>query len=462
MRFPAASVWALEQFGPAELGDRRLSRRLVSYAAQAAAHPSLSIPRQCGCWKQTKGAYRLFDNDATTHEAVIGPHLALTAAAVARAGVVLHVGDTTTLSFDHPHTEGLGPPGAGGGGQGMLVHNTLAVDVSGGIDAPPRVLGLAHQQLWARVEGRKKTPESAKWPDAVNAIGPAPAAVRFVHVGDAESDCWEALAALEVQSVGHVIRACQDRLVSAGTDPHGRPAGKLFELVRARPPLGGKYLWARARGNEEARLVKLLVSATPVTIRPPKNWADKKHRGDTPRPAPLVRWALRVWEADAPEGRTPIEWVLLTDQPVAGLQTALLVAFWYSCRWLVEEYHKCLKTGCKVEERQLEHVERLEPLVGVLSVVAVRLLQLKHEARVDPDTPAAAVVPGPYVKTLAAYLKISATMTARQFWRGTAQLGGFLGRKGDGDPGWQALWHGWWKLQLLTDGAELGRRMRSG
>ena len=296
-----------------------------------------------------------------------------------------------------------------------------------------------------------------------------------MHVTDAEGDCWETLAAFETHAVGHVIRACQDRLVSAGNDPHGKPAGKLFESVRAQPPLGGKYLWARARGNEGARLVKLLVSATPVTIHPPKNWADKKHRSRTPRPGPLVRWALRVWEADAPEtrrdpsvqlpagpaeGRAPIERVLLTDQPVTDLQTALVIAFWYSCRWLVEEYHKCLKSGCKVEERQLEHADRLDPLVGVLSVVAVRLLQLKHRAKVNPDMPAAAVVPESYVKTLAAYLKIAAKMTARRFWRGVAQLGGFLGRKGDGDPGWQALWHGWWKLQLLTEGAELGGRMR--
>jgi len=462
MQFAASGPWASEQFGSADLGDRRLTRRLVGYAAAAAASPSASIPRQCGTWKQAKGAYRLFDNDATTHEAVIAPHVAQSRAAAAACRVVLHVSDTTTLSFDHPHTAGLGPPSAGGGGQGMLLHNTLAVDVGGGIDAPPRVLGLTHQQLWTRTKERTKTPESAKWPEAIGAVGPAPEGVGFVHVSDAEGDCWEALAAAGAQgpTVGHVIRACQDRLACAGDDPHAKPSARLFDLARAGPALGGKYLWARARGNEEARLVKLLVSATRVTLHPPKNWSDKEHRGGTPRPVPLVRWAVRVWEPDPPQGREGIEWVLLTDRPVTDLQAALLIAFWYSCRWLVEEYHKCLKSGCKVEERQLGHVERLEPLVGVLSVVAVRLLQLKHQARVNPDTPATDVVPGPYVRTLAAWLKVSAKMTARQFWRGTAQLGGFLARKGDGDPGWQTLWRGWWKLQLLTEGAELARRMR--
>ena len=148
MQFSAAASWALEQFGSADLGDQRLTRRLTGYAALAAANPAASSPGQCGCWKQTKGAYRLFDHDAATHDAVIAPHVAQSRAAAAACRVVLHVSDTTTLSFDHPHTAGLGPPSAGGaGGQGMLLHNTLAVDVSGGIDAPPRVLGLTHQQL---------------------------------------------------------------------------------------------------------------------------------------------------------------------------------------------------------------------------------------------------------------------------------------------------------------------------
>jgi hypothetical protein len=501
MQFLPADAWALQQFGAAALGDQRLTRRLVGYAAAAAANPQQSIPGQCGTWKQTKGAYRLFDNDATTYAKVIQPHLSLTHSAAAAAAVVLHLSDTTTLSLNHPHTQGLGPTGSRGRGRGILLHSTLAVDVSGGIEASPRVLGLSHQHLWTRTAAGKLKPESSKWPQAINAIGPAPARVRYVYVSDAESDCWSTLAALEDQSLGHVIRVCQDRVVSAAADVEGeaepeaeaeampeadadadaqvdleadsagQPAlqtklfdlqTKLFELVRSRPALGGKWLWARARGNEEARLVKLLVSATAVLIHPPRNWSDKPYRKHTPRPRRrLKRWAVRVWEANPPADREPIEWVLLSDQPVLDLQAALQVAFWYSCRWLIEEYHKCLKSGCRIETRQLEHIDRLEPLVGVLSVVAVRLLQLKHQARVNPEMPAEQIVPKAYVQTLGAWLKMpagmTATMTARQFWRATAQLGGFLARKGDGDPGWQTLWHGWWKLQLLTEGAALAR-----
>jgi len=142
--------------------------------------------------------------------------------------------------------------------------------------------------------------------------------VRYVHVGDAEADCWPLLSACGAAGVGHVTRACQDRLVSPGHGPTAGPTARLFELARARPPLGGKVLWARARGNEEAGPLRLLVSATPVTVHPPKN-------GKGPRPAPLARWGVRVWEAHPPGGRTPVEWVLLTDHPVGDLESALLV-----------------------------------------------------------------------------------------------------------------------------------------
>jgi hypothetical protein len=108
----------------------------------------------------------------------------------------------------------------------------------------------------------------------------------------------------------------------------------------------------------------------------------------------------------------------------------------------------------------LEYADRLEPLVGMLSVVAVRLLQLKHQAKMLPQRPAGEVVPEKYVKTLAAYLKISEQMDCRRFWREVAKLGGFLARKADGDPGWLTLWRGWQRLELLAEGYELARRGR--
>jgi len=165
-----------------------------------------------------------------------------------------------------------------------------------------------------------------------------------------------------------------------------------------------------------------------------------------------------VWEADTPAGEEPIEWVLLTSVPVASAEDALTISHWYSLRWLVEEYHKALKTGCQVEERQMETRGRLEACIGLLTVVAVRLLQLKLWARQEPEKPATDCASPLHVQVLAAYWKRPlAAMTAREFWRDVARLGGFLGRKSDGDPGWQTLWRGWQQLEAMTIGAALAQ-----
>jgi hypothetical protein len=467
--------WAQRHFGEAELGDKRRTNRTVTYAAAAAVGPSLSVPRQCGGqWKQTKGAYRLFDMPNVSFDKLQAPHRRQTVQEAGGRQVTLWVSDTTTLSFDHPGTNGLGPTSSGGRGLGMLLHSTLAVDVSGGPDASPSVLGLGHQQVWARGTENTPHPESVKWSTGIEALGQAPPGARWVHVGDAESDCWEAIDMCRHQQVGFAVRACQDRLaiaghasfrfdrLTAGDDGSGKTTTTtLFELLRAQPALGHKKLWVRSRPGRAADWAILEVSALAVTLLPPKNWSDKPHRHGTPKPQPIQCWAVRMRQINTSPGQKPIEWVILSDERIEGLSAALKVAFWYSCRWLIEEYHKCLKTGCGIEERQLEEASRLEAQLGILAVVAVRLLQLKHQAKVNPDAPATSVVPHNYVRTLAAHLKEPVKkMTARRFWIETARLGGFLARKGDGDPGWLTLWHGWEYLETLTAGFELAEKMR--
>lgn len=466
--------WAQRHFGAVRLGDERRTQRAVTYAAAAAQAPSLSIPQQCGgVWKKTKGAYRLFDDEPVTFDKLQQQHRQLTLAAAAERSVVLFVSDTTTLSFNHPATTGLGPTTGknrnASGGRGMLLHTTMAVDVSGGVEQStgveqsPFVLGLGHQQLWTRSEDqtKDKEPESIKWQRGVEAIGTPPPAVRWIHVGDSESDCWEAIEACRQQGSGFALRACQNRCARLGHDPAAEES-TLFDLLAREPALGNKKLWVRGRKDRQARWAQLAVSATAVTLLAPKNWSQNPHRKGTPRPEPIRCWAVRVYEINAPAEEEPIEWVILTDEPVKELSAAWKVTFWYSCRWLIEEYHKCLKSGCQVEKRQLEEARRLEALLGILTVVAVRLLQLKHQAKVNPKATALSIVPRRYVQTLAAYLKQTfkrtgsfKQMTAHEFWRETARLGGFLGRKSDGDPGWLTLWRGWQQLELMTVGFQL-------
>jgi hypothetical protein len=197
----------------------------------------------------------------------------------------------------------------------------------------------------------------------------------------------------------------------------------------------------RARPGAAARDVDLNLAWTKVTIRPP----------DDEEGEPVPVWVVRVWE-DAEDG---LEWILLTTVPVEGAQDALQIAGWYRHRWLIEEYHKCLKTGCSVERRQLGSAEALLALIGFLAVVAVLLLSLK-------ETPEIADVPPEASRTLAAIRGLDhRDLDPARFLRELAKLGGFIGRKGDGKPGWQTIWAGWTRLQDIMLGIDIARRMRS-
>ena len=184
-----------------------------------------------------------------------------------------------------------------------------------------------------------------------------------------------------------------------------------------------------------------------MTVFCPRDDSQKK---------PMRCWVVRVWEQNTPEGEQPIDWIILTSLPVRNRKEVEKIAQFYSYRWLVEEYHKCLKTGCSVEKRQLQEADRLGPVVGMLAAVAVRLLALKHLAHHEPEAPAQRYVSKDHVRVLAAYTNRPIKyFTTYHFWREVARIGGFLGRKHDGEPGWQTIWRGWQKLDLMVLGARL-------
>jgi hypothetical protein len=448
--------WAQEQFGSAELGDVRRTRRAVKLAAEMATHPAGSIPQQTQTWGDTKAAYRLFDRDEVTFEALTQPHWERTRQAASQRPIVLHIHDGSQLDYTgHEHLNGVGVIGDGGG-RGLMLHSVLAVDPSAGPNGGPEVLGLTHQRVYRRREvpkgetrtQRKKRQQQARvWSEAVEAMGMPPDEVRWIHVGDREADNYDFFDACRRMGGGFLVRAYQNRRAAMG-DEASEASGYLMDLARSLKPLGQKRLYVRRSKNRDPGWVNLEVAAAPVTIFAP--WLSGRGA------EPVRCWVVRVWEASPPKGQKPIEWVLLCSEPVEDLSAALPVAEWYSYRWLIEEYHKCLKTGCRVEDSQLEKVERLKPLVGMLGIVAVRLLQLKQYARLDPDRPAEECVSRDHVRVVAAYFEEPwEGMTVYRFWRLVARLGGFLARKGDREPGWQTLWRGWRQLDLMTLGANL-------
>jgi hypothetical protein len=467
-----------------------LNRRAVAVAAAMAADPSGSIPKQSRGWKQTKGAYRLFDHERATFASMSQPHWQRTRAQCAAAAkVVLLIQDTTWLDYGaHRQTDGLGwfarcarmPRG----GRGLFLHSVLAVEPQGDGSAG-RVIGVAWAKLWARAgesigpdqqrrsrHRRSDDRESLRWQEAVEQVGSPPQAglddslssssssssSRWIHVGDRESDMFNLYQQTrEMTGVGFVVRAYRDRNASAGHDTpqtlglKARRASSLKAICRAMPSRGRKRLWIGPRGEKPGRWAQLSVSGGPVTLWSPQVSGRTGHA--------LRCWAVRVWEADPPDGQEAVEWILLTSEPVSDLADALLVAGYYTLRWLIEQYHQCLKSGCRVEQRQLETADRLEPLIGMSCAVAARLLQLKNDARLTPDRPAADCVPAEMVATLSKLIKLAdaTKLTVRRFTHEVAKLGGFLGRKGDGEPGWRTLWQGWQQLSLIHAGYELAQ-----
>ncbi len=450
----APEEWAELHFGRANLGDRRRARRSVQMAAQMLRRPQGSIPQQAGTWAATKASYRLLNEEKVSFEALGGAHWELTRAAAGQRQVVLMIQDTTELDYTaHPLVEGLGPIG-NGGGQGMLLHNTLALDPHG----PGEALGLAHQILFLRqpvppdetaTQRKNRDRESRIWGQSVEAVGSPPADSQWVHVCDRGADNFEMFEACRKTQADFVIRMAQNRRCVAGHDLHEAQPVHLIDWVRTLPAAGEKHLELRRRPKRCARDVQLKIAYSSVTLSPP--WLDR----DAP---PLAGWVVRVWDPDTPAGEEPIEWILFTSVPVASLEDATTISQWYGLRWLVEEYHMCLKTGCKVEQRQLKKQSRLEPCIAILGIVAVRLLQLKLAARREPDAPASGCASPLHVKLLAAHWKKPLeAMTARAFWRDVARLGGFLARRRDGDPGWRTLWRGWLRLDAMAEGAALLR-----
>lgn len=446
----SAEAGAEQQFGSVGLGDQRRRRRAVRLAAQIARRPAASLPEQTGRWADTKAGYRLLAQEAVTFEALSAPHGQGTRETARLRETVRMVQDTSCLDFSgHRSTPGLGAIGDGDG-YGLMLQSTLTVDPRGSGE----VLGLAYQRLFVRKptpEQETRTPrkkrrrESQIWLQSVREVGPGGTPRRWIHVTDRYSDNFEFFEACRQVPVDFVVRVAQDRRAALG---HGaaQPTGLLMPLARELPGGGETTLTLRRRPTRKPREARLLVAWSPMTLFAP--WLTKEAT------APLSGWVVRVWEADPPADEEGIEWVLATSVPVEDGSAALTVASWYSLRWLVEEYHKCLKTGGSAERRQLEEGERLRACLALLAVTAVRLLQLKLWARDEPQRPAYPCAPTSPVTVLAAYRRPSAEgWTARDFWREEAKLGGFLGRKHDGDPGWQTIWRSWQKLDLVTLGA---------
>lgn len=435
--------------GAVELGDRRRNERAVAMGAAMAAKPDSSLPAQMQGWNELRASYRLLNEADVSHARLSQPHREQTHQKVQQSDcpVVVMFQDSSEISYGRrPQRDGLGVIGKGRS-QGLMLHSCLAVVPDG---ENPEILGLAAQQVWARSaqarhrgSGSKRTAkrsEGDKWAESIEAIGEAPqGSYRWVSVGDRESDVFSYIRRCRVKRWHTLVRVSQNRRVRV----QGQEQRRLKDYARSLTGMSQKTLRLRGRDGAPQQTIVLNLAWAAVEIEPPK--AGPEQASQT-----ISGWCIRCWQPEA-EG---LEWILLTTVDPALYDAAMQVE-WYACRWLIEEYHKCLKSGCRIEQRQLESGAALMRLIGFLAIVAVRLLQLRTLSRIAPDTPAERVIPEGLLNVVVARLKLfSGQMSLGEFWRAVARLGGFIGRKSDGQPGWQTLWRGWLCLQDLAWGLQ--------
>ncbi|HEY9721129.1 MAG TPA: IS4 family transposase [Oscillatoriaceae cyanobacterium] len=454
--------WARQQFKGVKLGDKRRNARAMELTAAMLAQQGGSIPRLCGTAYDVKASYNLFKHPESTPDNLQAGHRELVRKRITRPGAYLLVEDLTELIwYDDEPIPGLGPVGASRDfQQGFLLESVLAI-VWQGLEATPEgarrpaleVVGLVDQQYQTRKpipEGEKdnsfnrkrRERESQIWERSNERLGEAPASVEWCRVCDRGADVYEFLASCQSLRHQFVVRAAQDRALLGAE-------GKLFQQARSAPSLGSFELELRSRPGQAARTATLSLSTCRVTLRPPQ-----RPKG-TPKLEPLTCSIVRVWEAKPPAGIKPLEWILLVSAPVESLEDALEATMRYTSRWLIEEFHKALKSCLGAERLHLEDGHRLAAAISLQSLAAARLVQLKEALRLDPNAPATTLEWDPLVLKILEKRTKRKLRTIQDVALAIGRMGGHMNRKADGMPGLVTLARGYRELEILVAGARI-------
>jgi hypothetical protein len=430
--------WASKEFKSIDLGDKRLNARVAVLADRLSQNPTQSIPNACQGWRETQAAYRFFANEKTTWQNILSSHWESTTQRMRGHAVVLNIQDTTELNFNGQEIEGLGPLSYEAQ-RGMYLHPTYAI-------TPERVpLGVMDAWMWTRefrdADGvRPGIKESTRWIEGYERVAQLALElpeVRQVYVADREADIHALLS--RAQSLNYaadvLIRCKHNRALPQGD--------KLWARVEQAEPLGFvRFDMASGRGRK-ARAVTQELRAARVEL------------SDGVTIACLV-----ATEIDAPKGSKPVVWRLLTNRAVDTLEQAIELIDWYRARWEIEMFFLILKEGCRVESLQLERVERIENALALYMVIAWRVNRLMRLGRALPKLP----VDLGFEKDewQAAYILNKKRPPAKPpdlntVVRLVAQLGGFIGRKSDGEPGAKTIWLGLEKIGAFVEGMQFAR-----
>lgn len=435
--------WARDELKTIELGDARLNKRAMLLAERLAANPTASIPGACGGWAETQAAYRFLAQDDIDWQDILKPHWQSSVQRMQAEPVVLCIQDTTELNFNGQEIQGLGPLSYEAQ-RGMYVHPTYAI-------TPEREpLGVLDAWMWARelkdadgVRGGVK--ESTRWVEGYERLAELSADLpetRLVYVADRESDMLALM--VKARDLGEPV----DWLVRGQHNRNLVGGGKLREHVGAAEVLGSIRFTLPARQNRKARLVTLEIRCRRVAI---------------PDGAGGQVDVTCIVAGESTAGTDRVEWCLLTNRLADTLESATEYLDWYRARWEIEMFFNILKNGCRVEALQLATMERLERALALFMVVSWRIARLMRLGRTCPELDAGLLFERE--EWQAAYILNKKRPPDKapglnEVIRLTAMLGGFLARKGDGEPGAKTLWIGMQRVADFADGLRYAREYR--
>ncbi len=470
-----ARVSLREEMAGGDLGDARLNARRDRLIDVLERSPATGFPEACASDGDAEALYRFLRNPRVSLRAVLEPHLAATQARCRALDEVLVIHDTTELSFAGEQVR-AGLTALGPRRQGFWVHAALAVSAEG-LRAP---LGVLSVVPFVRKAGPARRPKphwrarfrdpdkrSRRWPASVTAararVGDARCAI---HLMDREGDSYELLATMVTHGDRFVVRLHYDRRVvpdEAATAParlrEALPRTDVVierEVVLSPRRVGAQRTPLLTRHPpRNGRVATVRFAARSVIVHRPRDHG-------APLPTTLAVNVVYAWEVHPPAGEPPVEWWLVTTEPVETPEQILRVVDWYRTRWLIEEFFKCLKTGCAYEKRQLESLNTLLVALALLVPIAWQLLLLRHLARALPDAPARVALTGRQLQVLRvtpAGARLPPQPTTRDGLLAVARLGGHL--RQNGEPGWLVLGRGMQTLLRMEAGwaaAEQARR----
>lgn len=438
-------TWAEKEVQFMNFKDQRLTKRCLSLLKALGESPTASIPEACQSSAATKAAYRFFDNDRIDSEEIRKGFFNATIERIKDHQIVFGLSDATNIVYtSHKHLKGKGVL-RNFKARGFSEHSIFVTTPE------EQPLGLLYQKIWGRDPKdygkrslRKNLPiekkESYRWIESLTAFSSGvPLSIKGIFIGDRGGDIFELFSAPRGKNIELLIRATHDRRLA-------NESQKLFKILANLTVAGTMDVEVGRGPNKPKRVASCTIRYTSVQFKNFRNNAASQ---------PLN--VIYIKEAGVAENiDNPIEWRLITTMPINSLEDAKEYVQWYASRWLIERFHFTLKSGCKVEDLQLEEADRIERAISLYTIIAWRIMFITYSARISPNTLCTKILNTDEWKALYCFVNKcivlpTAPPTTKEAVNLLAKLGGFLGRKSDKDPGMKVIWRGLRRLRDITE-----------